>query len=116
MTSFLVTLLALIPLVAAPASAKEFKGPKQTIKIEITELGYKPDSIDVKAGTDVTLLVTRRTESTCMREIQVPSKGIAKMALPMNKPVKIALGKVEKGEIKFGCGMDMMESSKLVVH
>ena len=113
MNSFIVALLVLTPLAAlsAPADAA-----KQTVKVEVTELGYKPASIEVKAGTDVTLEVTRRTESSCMREIQVPSKGIAKTALPMNKPVKIALGKVEKGEIKFGCGMDMMESAQIVVH
>ncbi len=113
MTSLLFTLLVLTPLAAFSAGAK---GPSQTIKVEVTELGYKPASIDVAAGTDVTLVLTRRTESTCMREFQVPSRGIAKTALPMNKPVKIALGKVEKGEIKFGCGMDMMESAKIIVH
>ena len=85
------------------------------VKVEVTDTGFVPTSIEVSAGTDVTLFVTRRTEATCAKMIQVPSAGIAKTALPLNSPVKLSLGKVAKGEIKFGCGMDMMESGVIVV-
>lgn len=50
---------------------------------------------------------TRKTDETCATEIQVPSKKITKK-LPLNKTVTVNLGRLEKGEIRFGCGMNMM--------
>jgi plastocyanin len=97
----------------APALAKD--SPKtQSVKIEVTEKGFLPSEINVLPGTDVTLEVTRKTDTTCSTEIQVPSKKIKK-ALPLNQPVSIALGKLDKGEIRFGCGMNMMDSGRVVV-
>lgn len=87
--------------------------PQQTIKVEVTSAGFVPTSIDVAPGTEVTLEVTRKTDETCAKDIQVPSKKISKTALPLEKPVLIALGKLERGEIKFGCGMNMMDSGKI---
>jgi plastocyanin domain-containing protein len=88
----------------------------QVIKVEVTEAGFVPPSIEVKPGTDVTLEVTRKTESTCAKDIQVPSKNIKTTALPLGKPVLIKLGKLEKGEVKFGCGMNMMDSGRIRVN
>lgn len=98
---------------AAPAMAK---APSRTIKVEVTEAGFVPNSIDVAPGTDVVLEVTRKTDQTCSKDIQVPSRKVAKTELPLGKTVSIALGKLDKGEIKFGCGMDMMDSGKIQVH
>jgi plastocyanin domain-containing protein len=100
--------MSLVP-VAASANS-------QIIKVEVTEAGFVPPSIEVKPGTDVTLEVTRKTESTCAKDIQVPSKNIKTTALPMGKPVLIKLGKLEKGEVKFGCGMNMMDSGRIRVN
>lgn len=97
---------------ASPAMAKS---PSQIIKVEVTTAGFVPNSIDVAPGTDVTLEVTRKTEETCSKDIQVPSKQVGKTALPLGKPVLVALGKLDQGEIKFGCGMDMMDSGKIHV-
>jgi plastocyanin domain-containing protein len=86
----------------------------QKVILSVTENGFEPKSIDVKPGTDVVLEVTRKTDSTCAKEIQVPSKKI-KVELPRDKMVSIALGKLEKGEIRFGCGMNMMEAGRIIV-
>lgn len=96
------------------AAAYAEKSKKATLDLTVTENGFEPKSIDVKPGTDVTLKVARMTDSTCAKQIQVPPKKV-KIDLPLNKPVTIALGKLEKGEIKFGCGMEMMESGKILV-
>ena len=85
----------------------------QSIEIQVTEKGFEPSSIDVKPGSSITLVVTRKTDSTCATEIQVPSKKIKK-SLPLNQAVKIDLGKLDKGEIRFGCGMNMV-SGKIFV-
>lgn len=87
---------------------------KITVDLAVTESGFEPKSIDVKPGSDLVLNVTRKTDVTCAKQIQVPSKNV-KIDLPLNKPVAVALGKLEKGEIKFGCGMSMMESGKILV-
>lgn len=86
----------------------------QDIELLVTEKGFEPSQIDVKPGTAVTLNVTRKTDSTCATAIQIPSKKIKK-DLPLNKTVSVNLGKLEKGEIRFACGMDMV-SGQIVVH
>lgn len=111
MKKLLLVLLAISGITPALA-----KNAVQTFKVEVTDVGFVPNAINVKPGTEVILEVTRKTDETCSKEIQVPSKGIAKTVLPLGKPVSITLGKLEKGEIKFGCGMDMMDSALIRVH
>jgi plastocyanin domain-containing protein len=104
-------LLALVFVAPCFASAK---GPSEKVVVEVTEKGFVPNSVEVKPGTDVTLEVTRKTEMTCATEVLVPAKKIKKL-LPLNQPVTIALGSLAKGEIRFGCGMKMMESGRILV-
>lgn len=92
------------------------KDIKETVKLEVTENGFVPNSVNVKPGTDVTLAITRKTDSTCATAIQIPDKKIKKIDLPLNKTITIAVGKLEKGEIRFGCGMNMMTGGKIIVN
>ena len=92
---------------ASLASAK-------TVEISVTNKGFQPSSINVAPGTSVTLSVTRKTDDTCSQQIQIPSRHI-KLDLPLNKTVKIDLGELDKGEIRFGCGMNMMDGGKIYV-
>lgn len=87
--------------------------PTRTVNLVVTEKGFEPNNVDVKAGSDVVLNIVRKTDSTCAKQVQVPSKEL-KADLPLNKPVILKLGKLEKGEIRFSCGMDMI-SGVLVV-
>ncbi|MGE4130536.1 MAG: cupredoxin domain-containing protein [Bdellovibrionales bacterium] len=79
----------------------------QVVELQVTEKGFEPSSVNMKPGVPVVLKVTRKTDSTCATQIKIQSKKIKK-DLPLNKPVTIALGKLDKGEIRFGCGMDMI--------
>ena len=63
--------------------------------------------ISVKPGTHVILKVTRKTDSTCATEIKITEKKIKK-DLPLNKEVSADVGVLEKGQIKFACGMNMI--------
>ena len=85
----------------------------QVVNLSVTEKGFEPNSIDVKPGDPVTLKVTRKTDSTCATQIKIPSRKIKK-DLPLNKTVTIDLGKLEKGEIRFACGMNMVTGKILV--
>lgn len=93
--------------------AKDMTSKSQVIDLQVTEKGFEPSKIDVKPGTSIILKVTRKTDATCATEIQVPSKKI-KRKLPLNQVVSLDLGRLEKGEIRFACGMDMVSGHILV--
>jgi plastocyanin domain-containing protein len=76
-------------------------------KMIVTEKGFEPDSLKVKANTPVVLKITRKTNSTCAREITVPSQKL-KVELPLEKEVTVKLAALSKGEVKFGCSMNLM--------
>ena len=101
MTKRIVPLLALVIALAGCGGGK-----KNEIQVQVTENGFEPRRIEVAHGQDVTLLVTRKTDQTCATEIEIPSRNI-KQELPLNQTVKVALGKLEPGEIDFACSMDM---------
>ena len=86
----------------------------KTVEIKVTSKGFEPNAIDISPKLPVVLKVTRTTDDTCSQQIQIPSKNI-KVDLPLNKTVKIELGKLEKGEIRFGCGMNMMDAGMIYV-
>lgn len=100
-------------LMSLDANATE-KDLTQVVELTVTENGFQPNTVDVGPGKKVTLKVTRKTDSTCATQIQIPSKKIKK-ELPLNQLVTIELGPLEKGEIRFGCGMNMMEGGKIYV-
>lgn len=79
----------------------------QNFKLLVTDKGFEPKELKVRPDVPVVLHVTRKTNATCAREIAMPTKKI-KVELPLNKEVAINLGKLGKGEIKFGCSMEMM--------
>src|SRR5437868_15106703 len=90
------------PLMAAPSSAKN-----QVIELQVTENGFEPSTVDVIPGIPVVLKIIRKTDATCATQIKIPTLKI-KEDLPLNKTVSIEVGKLEKGEIRFACGMDMI--------
>ena len=98
---FLVLLFALVSTVAISKEA-----PNEYVMI-VSDNGFEPSSLKVKAGSPVTLKVTRKTNETCAREITVPSQKL-RVDLPLNKEVVVKIASLKKGEIKFGCAMDLM--------
>jgi plastocyanin domain-containing protein len=86
----------------------------QNVKITVTDQGFEPKTVNVQAEIPVVLNITRESDLTCAKEIVIPEKKISKK-LPLHKTVKIALGKLAKGEIRFGCGMNMMEAGQIHV-
>lgn len=97
------------------ASWAKDNGAKQVVNIEVVETGFTPKEIKVKPNIPVVLQITRKTDSTCSTEIEIPSKKIKK-DLPLNKTVSIEVGALKKGEIAFGCGMKMMDAGKIFVN
>jgi plastocyanin domain-containing protein len=86
----------------------------KSYEMKVTPKGFEPASLKVSPGENVSLKITRVTEETCALSIQVPSLKLSK-DLPLNKAVEVKLGKLQKGEVKFGCGMGMMIGGVIVV-
>ena len=95
--------------VPAPAAAAGSR-----IALAVTDEGFVPANLTVKAGQPVTLVVTRKTDETCATEILIDGTDI-KVALPLNQPVEVAWTPKAAGQVKFGCAMDMMIGGVLLV-
>ncbi len=87
---------------------------ERRIELSVTSKGFEPSPVKVKRGEKLVLVVTRRTDRTCAKEILVPSMGL-KAALPLDKPVELRLTPTKAGELKYGCAMGQMVSGVLVV-
>lgn len=82
----------------------------QIINMKVTPKGYEPNNIDVKAGSNVILKITRTTDETCATEILIPAKNV-KTELPLNKEVVVDVGTLDKGDVGFSCGMKMIKGT-----
>ncbi len=85
----------------------------QTVPLQVTEKGFEPSEIKVKPGTHVILQVTRKTDKTCATQIVIKQKKI-KTELPLNKEVLVDVGVLQKGDIRFACGMDMLSGHLII--
>jgi plastocyanin domain-containing protein len=101
-----------LTLLLSVAQAKT-ENHSQEYKLSVTENGFEPSSLKVKANAPLILKITRKTDATCARTVIIPSKNI-KVDLPLNKETIIPVGSLAKGEIKFGCSMEMMVNAVMI--
>lgn len=105
--------LTALVLSIATVSHAHGTGKPREIKVSVTENGFVPSSIKVKAGHPVVLAITRKTNKTCATEAVFPSLGKT-FDLPLNKTVRVALHPDSAGRIGFACGMDMIKAQVVV--
>lgn len=99
----------------ATAADQGKNNPKgKVVEVAVTKKGFEPSSIGVAPGTPLTLKITRRTDATCAKKVTVAGMDVKK-DLPMNEPVTVELGALEKGDVKFGCGMNRMVGGMIFV-
>ena len=79
----------------------------QVVQLSVTNEGFGPSQVTVKAGKPVKLIVTRRTERTCATEIVMKDFGV-KEQLPLEKPVTVSVTPKKAGDFRYACGMDMI--------
>jgi hypothetical protein len=96
---------------AAPAPTAPY-APR--VEVAVTDKGFEPSRIPARAGSPLTLVVTRKTDQTCAREIVFAGRE-GKTELPLDKPVEVTYTPKVTGEVKFGCGMGMMVGGVLAV-
>jgi membrane fusion protein, heavy metal efflux system len=97
-------------------SAPNSEGGKasiQTARIIVSEQGYEPAKVMLRAGIPARLTFLRTTDKTCGTEVVFPSLN-TKRTLPLNEPVTIEFTPEKTGEIAFACGMNMLHGSVVV--
>ncbi len=81
-------------------------GP-QEVQIAVTDGGFEPARADVPRGQAFTLVVTRKTDQTCAKEILIPALN-ARRALPLNQAVRISVPAGVADTLNYICGMHML--------
>jgi membrane fusion protein, heavy metal efflux system len=98
---------------ARPASNQPAPGKMQGAKVLVTETGYEPAKLPVRAGEVARITFVRTTDKTCGTEVVFPSLNIRR-ALPLNEAVVVEFTPKTSGEIGFICGMDMLRGTVVV--
>lgn len=84
----------------------------QTVTVEITDKGFEPSSLKLKAGAPAKVTFVRKTDETCAKEVVIKDYKIERK-LPLNEPVTVEFTP-RKGEFVYACGMNMVKG-KLIV-
>jgi len=82
-------------------------------KVLVTEKGYEPETLTLRAGQPARITFVRTTDKTCGTEVVFPSLKIRR-PLPLNEPVVIEFTPRTSGEIGFVCGMNMLRGTVVV--
>ena len=92
-------LIAAVLAASAPAA--------RNIEMAVTAKGFEPKRIEVKKGEPLHLVVTRKTDATCAKELAIKDEGLRK-ELPLNQPVTFDFTPTKSGEMTYACGMGMI--------
>lgn len=84
------------------------------IEMKVTDKGFEPSELRVRAGEEVRLSIKRTYARTCATSIQSPGV-IDKTKLPLGETVEVAFTPSKAGTYRFGCGMGMHIGGELVV-
>lgn len=98
---------------SAASSSSAVTPTVQSVQVEVTEMGFEPATVNVKAGMPVRVTFIRRTDKTCATEVVIPSQAVRR-ALPLNQPVEWEFTPAAAGAIAFACGMDMFKGTIVV--
>jgi plastocyanin domain-containing protein len=100
---------ASLALVASPCLGTESaasKASQQTVELAITAEGTVPRTVVARSGQPVKLIITRKTDSTCVQQVVMKDFGVDK-PLPLNTPVAVEFTPAKKGTYRLQCGMGM---------
>ena len=110
--------VVLLVLAAACSGASAGGGPavpkNGAVQMLVTEAGFVPASVKLKKGEPVKLVITRKTDQTCAKEIVIDEHAI-NTPLPLNQAVTVAFTPTKSGQLKYGCAMDKMIGGVLFV-
>jgi plastocyanin domain-containing protein len=82
--------------------------------MSVTTSGFEPQNVKIKKGVKTTLVITRKTDQTCAKEIVIDEYKIH-TKLPLDTPVTVSFTPTKSGELRYGCAMDKMVGGVLTV-
>jgi plastocyanin domain-containing protein len=93
--------------------AKPTSGSSAHVSITVTENGFEPDNIQVPAGKPVSLVFTRKTDQTCVKDVVIAQQDGTKIEkpLPLDQPVEIVTTFPKAGTLTYACAMDMVKGT-----
>jgi plastocyanin domain-containing protein len=94
-------------------SNHQAKKAVKTVEIAVTSDGFTPAEVKLKAGETVKLVVTRKTDRTCAKEIVIRDLGV-NQPLPLDKPVTVEITPKKPGKVRYACAMDMIAGTLTV--
>ena len=101
---------------AAPAPAPVTAGTVapdgiRHVPVAVSKDGYAPDKIAGKPGEKLVLVFTRTFDAECLSQVKMPDGKL--VALPLNKPVEVAITVPQTGQVGFACGMGMFHGANV---
>jgi hypothetical protein len=84
------------------APAPTFPTGPRVVEVRVTEAGFIPSEVRAGAGESISLRITRETEATCAKEMNVFGRGV-QVALPRGQEVKVTIDVDSPGEVRVGC-------------
>jgi len=96
------------PLARAGEAASKISA--QTVEMAITSEGTVPSTVTVKAGQPLKLVITRKTDSTCVNQVVMKDFSVDK-PLPLNRAVTVEITPSKTGTYSLVCGMGMKFAS-----
>jgi plastocyanin domain-containing protein len=73
----------------------------------ITNDGYYPNNLDIKAGEEITLTVKNENAYSCAQSFTIPKFGIETVVEPGTEEVIKFTAPSDLGKIAFTCSMGM---------
>lgn len=95
------------------AKSKKVIQAKDIIEIKVANGVYKPDAIEIKKDTDITLRFIREDENPCSGTVVIDA--FEKSAdLPVATPTDLIIRPNKTGEFEFTCQMGMYRGRLIV--
>lgn len=86
----------------------------QTVSVVVSDMGYAPGTIELKAGIPARITFEQQSRSHCASQVQIPSFNVPKTDLPFGQKTVVEFTPKESGSFTFTCGMDMLKGTILV--
>ena len=93
---------------AAPAAGRR-------VEIKITDAGFEPRQVKARKGEPLTLVLTRVTDATCIRAIDIPDAKVKGFELPLDKAVSLTITPGKPGVMAFHCTAMGMGNGQIAV-
>jgi plastocyanin domain-containing protein len=103
-----------LALAGCSAGAEAPKVATNTLSMVITDKGFEPQNLTVKAGEPVKLTITRKAKNTCATEIVIDEYKVD-TKLPLDTPVTVTFTPTKTGTLKYGCAMQKMIGGVITV-